>query len=77
MSSKRKKKKKNTFLKVLLGLFLAAAIFAVGGLVAFYVIFDFDNIPSAKEAELTLRTVDPESGEPITTFAPVKIVFEA
>lgn len=41
------------------------------------VIFDFDNIPSAKEAELTLRTLDPETGETLKTFAPVKIVFEA
>ena len=41
------------------------------------VISDFDNIPSAKEAELTLRTLDPETGETLKTFAPVKIVFEA
>ena len=36
---------------------------------------DYDNIPVAKEAELTLRTVDPESWEPKTIFDPVKVPF--
>ena len=43
MSKKRKKKKTNVLLKVLLGVVIAAAIFAVGALTAFYVIFDFDE----------------------------------
>ena len=37
--------------------------------------YDYENIPVAKEAELTLCTVDPETWDPAETFAPVKIAF--
>ena len=36
---------------------------------------DYSNIPTVKEAELTIRMLDPETGEAKTTFAPVKITF--
>ena len=36
---------------------------------------DYDNIPVVKEAELTLRTVDPETWEPRAVFDPVKVTF--
>lgn len=34
-----------------------------------------DDIPAAKEAELTFRRMDPETWEPAETFDSVKITF--
>ena len=36
---------------------------------------DYDNIPVAKEARLTLQTMDQETWEPDTVFAPVTVLF--
>ena len=36
---------------------------------------DFDNIPTAKEAELTFRKMDPETWKTIETFDSVKVTF--
>ncbi|MBP5165831.1 MAG: S-layer homology domain-containing protein [Oscillospiraceae bacterium] len=37
---------------------------------------DYENIPAVKEAELTFRTLDPETWEPELTFDPVTVTFE-
>jgi len=36
---------------------------------------DYDNIPTVKEAEITLRTMDLDTWEPLVTFDPVKVTF--
>jgi hypothetical protein len=52
---------------------LAAGKRCVAAVSAF--IMDYDNIPTAGEAELTLRTLDPETWETKETFAPVKVTI--
>ena len=37
---------------------------------------DYENIPVAKEAELTLQILDTETWEPVETLAPVTVTFE-
>ena len=40
-----------------------------------YVSYDFDNVPVVKEAELTFRMMDTETGEPTATLDAVKVSF--
>ena len=40
-----------------------------------YISFDYDNVPAAKEAELTFRKMDPETWEPVETFESAKVTF--
>ena len=40
-----------------------------------HISLDFDNIPTAKEAELTFRKMDPETWKTIETFDSVKVTF--
>ena len=54
--------------------------FAAGGFTdvpkdAYYISFDYDNVPAAKEAELTFRKMDPETWEPVETFESAKVTF--
>ena len=40
-----------------------------------YISFDYDDVPAAKEAELTFRKMDPETWEPVETFESAKVTF--